>query len=158
MIDTDGKQLGIMSPREALKIAELKGLDLVEIVPNAEPPVCKIVDYGKYRYEQQKKEKTQRKKQAVVEVKEIRFHPNTDEHDFEFKARHCKQFLLDGYKVKATVIYKGRELIYPEKGEELLNRLIVKLEDVAKVESPPKFEGRSMTTILITDKSKIKKK
>jgi len=158
VIDTDGKQLGIMSPREALKIAELKGLDLVEIVPNAEPPVCKIVDYGKYRYEQQKKEKTQRKKQAVVEVKEIRFHPNTDEHDFEFKARHCKQFLLDGYKVKATVIYKGRELIYPEKGEELLNRLIVKLEDVAKVESPPKFEGRSMTTILITDKSKIKKK
>lgn len=147
-----------MSPREALKIAEAKGLDLVEIVPNAKPPVCKIIDYGKYRYEQQKKEKTQRKKQAVVEVKEIRFHPNTDEHDFEFKARHCRQFLQDGYKVKATVIYKGRELIYPEQGEELLKRLIEKLEDIAKVESPPKFEGRSMTTILIADKSKIKKK
>ncbi len=146
-----------MSPREALRIAESKGLDLVEIVPNAKPPVCKIIDYGKYRYEQQKKEKTQRKKQAVVEVKEIRFHPNTDEHDFEFKTRHCRQFLLDGYKVKATVIFKGRELIYPEKGEELLNRLIEKVSDIAKVESPPKFEGRATTTILILDKSKAKK-
>lgn len=157
MIDTDGTQLGIMSPREALRIAESKGLDLVEIVPNAKPPVCKIIDYGKYKYEVQKKEKTQKKKQAVVEVKEIRFHPNTDEHDFEFKARHCKQFLLDGYKVKATVIYKGRELIYPEKGEELLNKLIEKVSDVAKVESPPKFEGRQMTAILTLDKSKVKK-
>ncbi|MCR4418437.1 MAG: translation initiation factor IF-3 [Ignavibacteria bacterium] len=157
VIDTDGTQLGIMSPREALKIAESKGLDLVEIVPQAKPPVCKIIDYGKYRYEVQKKEKTQRKKQAVVEVKEIRFHPNTDEHDFEFKARHCRQFLLDGYKVKATVIYKGRELIYPEKGEELLNKLIEKVSDIARVESPPKFEGRSMTAILILDKSKVKK-
>lgn len=146
-----------MSPREALKIAEAKGLDLVEIVPNAKPPVCKIVDYGKFRYEAQKREKIQKKKQAVIEVKEIRFHPNTDEHDFEFKARHCRQFLIDGYKVKATVIYKGRELIYPEKGEELLNRLIEKVNDVARVESPPKFEGRSMTTILIYDKSKAKK-
>ncbi len=146
-----------MSPREALRIAESKGLDLVEIVPNAKPPVCKIIDYGKYRYEVQKKEKTQKKKQAVVEVKEIRFHPNTDEHDFEFKARHCRQFLLDGYKVKATVIYKGREMIYPEKGEELLNRLIEKLSDIVKVESPPKFEGRAMTAILMLDKSKVKK-
>lgn len=146
-----------MSPRDALKIAESKGLDLVEIVPNAKPPVCKIIDYGKYKYELQKKEKTQRKKQAVVEVKEIRFHPNTDEHDFEFKARHCRQFLLDGYKVKATVIYKGRELIYPEKGEELLNRLIEKVNDIARVESPPKFEGRAMTTILTLDKGKVKK-
>lgn len=150
-------QLGIMSPREALRIAESKGLDLVEIVPTAKPPVCKIIDYGKYRYEVQKKEKNQKKKQAVVEVKEIRFHPNTDEHDFEFKARHCRQFLLDGYKVKATVIYKGREMIYPEKGEELLNRLIEKLSDIVKVESPPKFEGRSMTAILMLDKSKAKK-
>lgn len=146
-----------MSPREALRIAESKGLDLVEIVPTAKPPVCKIIDYGKYRYEVQKKEKNQKKKQAVVEVKEIRFHPNTDEHDFEFKARHCRQFLLDGYKVKATVIYKGREMIYPEKGEELLNRLIEKLSDIVKVESPPKFEGRSMTAILMLDKSKAKK-
>lgn len=157
VIDTDGTQLGIMSPREALRIAESKGLDLVEIVPNAKPPVCKIIDYGKYRYEVQKKEKTQKKKQVVVEIKEIRFHPNTDEHDFEFKARHCRQFLLDGYKVKATVIYKGREMIYPEKGEELLNRLIEKLSDIVKVESPPKFEGRSMTAILMLDKSKVKK-
>lgn len=146
-----------MSPREALRIAESKGLDLVEIVPTAKPPVCKIIDYGKYRYEVQKKEKNQKKKQAVVEVKEIRFHPNTDEHDFEFKARHCRQFLLDGYKVKATVIYKGREMIYPEKGEELLNRLIEKLSDIVKVESTPKFEGRSMTAILMLDKSKAKK-
>lgn len=146
-----------MSPREALRIAESKGLDLVEIVPTAKPPVCKIIDYGKYRYEVQKKEKNQKKKQAVVEVKEIRFHPNTDEHDFEFKARHCRQFLLDGYKVKATVIYKGREMIYPEKGKELLNKLIEKLSDIVKVESPPKFEGRSMTAILMLDKSKAKK-
>ena len=146
-----------MSPREALRIAESKGLDLVEIVPNAKPPVCKITDYGKYRYEIQKKEKTAKKKQQVIEVKEIRFHPNTDEHDFQFKARHCRKFLEEGNKVKATVIFKGREMIYPEKGEELLKKLIETVSDIAKVESPPKFEGRTMTTILISDKSKKKK-
>ncbi len=146
-----------MSPREAIKIAERKGLDLVEIVPNARPPVCKIIDYGKYRYEQQKKEKIQRKNQQVSTLKEIRFHPNTDDHDFEFKARHCRQFLLDGDKVKATVIFKGREMAYTEQGEDLLNRLIEKLNDISKVENPPKLEGRNMIAILVADKLKIKK-
>ncbi|MBM4174762.1 MAG: translation initiation factor IF-3 [Ignavibacteria bacterium] len=157
VIDNDGSQIGIMSPREAIRIAERKGLDLVEIVPNAKPPVCKIIDYGKYRYEQQKKEKIQRKNQQVTTLKEIRFHPNTDDHDFEFKARHCRQFLLDGDKVKATVIFKGREMAYTEQGEVLLNKLIEKLSDVSKVENPPKLEGRNMIAILVADKSKIKK-
>jgi translation initiation factor IF-3 len=146
-----------MSPKDALRIAESRGLDLVEIVPNAKPPVCKIINYGKYKYEQQKKEKIQRKNQQVTTLKEIRFHPNTDNHDFEFKARHCRQFILDGDKVKATVIFKGREMTYTEQGEELLNRLIEKLNDVAKVENPPKMDGRNMIAILAPDKSKIKK-
>ncbi len=146
-----------MSPREGFRIAEERGLDLVEIVPNAKPPVCKIIDFGKYKYELQKKEKYQKKNQQITTLKEIRFHPNTDDHDFEFKARHCRQFILDGDKVKATVIFKGRELAYVEQGEEILNRLIEKLDDIAKVESPPKLEGRAMAVIFAGDKSKLKK-
>ncbi|MCX8010042.1 MAG: translation initiation factor IF-3 [Ignavibacteria bacterium] len=158
VIDTDGTQLGIMSPREGLRLAEERGLDLVEIAPNAKPPVCKIIDFGKYKYEIQKKEKYQRKHQQVITMKEIRFHPNTDDHDFEFKARHCRQFLLDGNKVKAVVIFKGRELAYTEQGNQLLDRLTEKLSDIAKVENPPKLEGKFLTMILALDKSKVKNK
>ncbi len=156
MIDSDGKQLGVMSPREALRLAETRGLDLVEIVPQADPPVCKLVDYGKYMYETQKKEKAKQKGQVAAQLKEVRFHPNTDDHDFLFKARHAKEFLEQGHKVKGSVVFKGREITYKEHGEELLKRLVEFLSDVGKVEQQPKLEGRSMAVILAPDKSKKK--
>jgi translation initiation factor IF-3 len=142
---------------EALKKAEQEELDLVEIAPNAKPPVCKIIDYGKFVYEQQKREKLQKKKQHVTVLKEIRLHPNTDTHDFNFKARHAENFIEDGNKVKVAVIFKGRELAYKEHGEELLKRFIDRLSEVAKVEHDIKFEGRTMHAILAPIKIKRKK-
>ncbi len=132
-------------------------MDLVEIAPNAKPPVCKIIDFGKYVYEQQKRDKLQKKKQQVTVLKEIRLHPNTDTHDFEFKARHAANFLEDGNKVKISVIFKGRELAYKEHGEKLLRKFIEKLEEEAKVENAIRFEGRTMHVILAPQKSKKKK-
>jgi translation initiation factor IF-3 len=149
--------LGVYSRSDALRIAGERDSDLVEIAPQADPPVCKIIDFGKFRYEQQKREKLQKKNQTVSVLKEIRFHPNTDVHDFEFKTKHAINFLTDGNKVKATVWFKGREMAYTELGEELLQRLIERTEDVAKVESPIKMEGRNMSTILIPTSKKIKK-
>jgi translation initiation factor IF-3 len=131
---------------------------LVEIAPQAQPPVCKIIDHGKFKYERQKREKIQRKNQQTSTLKEIRLHPNTDVHDFEFKARHAIDFLEEGNKVKVVVIFKGREMAYTEQGEELLNRFIEKTEDIAKVESAIKMEGKNMNLILVPDKSKSKKK
>ena len=145
-----------MSPREAFKIAVERGKDLIEVVPNANPPVCKIMDFGKFKYELQKKEKLQKKHQHVSQLKELRFHPNTDVHDFEFKAKHAIQFLEDGDKVKATVIFKGREVAYKEQGENLLNRLTEKLTAYAKVDQPIKMEGRFMAVIYSPDKSNKK--
>lgn len=133
-------------------------LDLVEIAPQADPPVCKIIDYGKFVYEQQKREKQQKKNQQVSVVKEIRLHPNTDTHDFDFKARHAVNFIEEGNKVKVSVIFKGRELAYTELGRNLLERFIERLTDVAKVEQHIRFEGRTMHTILSPTKSKKKKK
>ena len=130
----------------------------MEIAPKATPPVCKIIDFGKYKYELQKKDKTQRKNQFISLLKEIRFHPNTDVHDFDFKTRHARNFLLEGHKVKASVIFKGRELAYTSQGEVLLNRFIEKIEDIAKVETPAKMEGRAMSLIVVPIKSKSKKK
>ena len=153
----DGTQLGVYSRNDALRIAEERDSDLVEIAPQADPPVCKIIDFGKFRYEQQKREKLQKKNQAVSVLKEIRFHPNTDVHDFEFKTKHAINFLTDGNKVKATVWFKGREMAYTELGEELLQRFIERTEEVAKVESPIKMEGRNMSTILIPTSKKTKK-
>ena len=138
-------------------MAEEKEQDLVEIAPQAKPPVCKIIDYGKFRYEQQKRDKLQRKNQSVSILKEIRFHPNTDVHDFEFKAKHAINFLNDGNKVKATVRFKGREMAYKEQGSDLLNRFIEKIEEYAKVETPIKMEGRNMSVILVPLSKKIKK-
>ena len=129
----------------------------MEIAPQAKPPVCKIINYGKFRYEIQKKEKLQRKHQVVSILKEIRLHPNTDVHDFEFKAKHAVNFLIDGNKVKATVMFKGREMAYKELGEELLNRFIERTEDVSKVETPIKMEGRNMSVILVPTVKKSKK-
>jgi translation initiation factor IF-3 len=156
VIDSDGAQLGILSPREAIQIAERKGLDLLEIVPNVSPPVCKIIDFGKYKYEQQKKEKLQKKNQIVVQLKEVRFHPNTDEHDFEFKSRHARNFILEGHKVKAVVIFKGREITYQEYGAKVIERLTERLSDIAKVDQPGHMEGKSMIIIYSPDKTKKK--
>lgn len=156
MIDSDGKQLGVMPPREALKLAENRGLDLVEIVPTSNPPVCKLVDYGKYMYELTKKEKAKTKGQSSAQLKEVRFHPNTDEHDFLFKSRHAKEFLEHGHKVKGSVFFKGREITYTALGEDLLKRFIEFLDDVGKVEQPPKLEGKNMAVIIAPDKSKKK--
>ncbi len=138
-------------------MAEEKEQDLVEIAPQAKPPVCKIIDYGKFRYEQQKRDKLQRKNQSVSILKEIRFHPNTDVHDFEFKAKHAINFLNDGNKVKATVRFKGREMAYKEQGSDLLNRFIERIEEYAKVETPIKMEGRNMSVILVPLPKKIRK-
>ncbi len=156
VIDESG-QLGVMSPGEAVRLAQQRGLDLIEIVPNANPPVCKIMDFGKFKYEQTKKDKLQRKHQHVTQLKELRFHPNTDEHDFNFKARHARNFLEEGHKVKATVVFKGREITYKEHGEAVLLRLAELLADVAKVDQTAKLEGRSMAMIFAPDRSGKKK-
>ncbi|MBI4547387.1 MAG: translation initiation factor IF-3 [Ignavibacteriae bacterium] len=156
VIDEKG-QVGIMSSHQAIKLARERGLDLIEIVPNANPPVCKIMDYGKYKYEQTKKDKLQRKHQHITQVKELRFHPNTDEHDFDFKVRHARRFLEEGHKVKATVMFKGREITYVEQGEDVLRRLTEQLSDLAKIDQASKLEGRSMVMIFAPDKGSKKK-
>lgn len=156
MIGSDGQQVGLLPTSEAIQMAVREGLDLIEIVPNADPPVCKLMDFGKYKYELAKKEKLQRKHQHVTLVKEIRFHPNTDTHDFDFKVRHARAFLEDGHKVKATVVFKGREITYKEQGELLLNRFTEKVEDLAKVEQAPKMEGRQMIAYYVLDRAKKK--
>jgi translation initiation factor IF-3 len=130
----------------------------VEIAPQAKPPVCKIIDFGKFRYEQQKKEKIQKKNQQVSVLKEIRFHPNTDVHDFDFKTRHAINFLEEGNKVKATVVFKGREMAYIDQGESLLKRFLERVEDIAKIEVEPKMEGRNMSLIVVPISKKGKKK
>ncbi|HKZ39420.1 MAG TPA: translation initiation factor IF-3, partial [Candidatus Hodarchaeales archaeon] len=129
----------------------------IEIVPNADPPVCKIMDFGKYKYELAKKEKLQRKHQHVAQVKEIRFHPNTDVHDFEFKTRHARRFIDEGHKVKATVVFKGREITYQEQGRGVLDRFTEKIIDIAKIDQPMKLEGRHLIMIFAPDRSAKKK-
>ncbi len=143
-----------MSPRDAMAMARERDADLVEIVPGANPPVCKIINFGKYKYELAKKDKIQKKHQHVSLLKELRFHPNTDLHDFDFKARHARQFLADGHKVKAAVVFKGREITYAQQGEDLLNRLAERLNDVSKVDQAPHLEGRSMSMIFAPDRKK----
>ena len=156
MIDSDGKQLGIMTSQEAVRMASGQSLDLIEIVPNATPPVCKIMDFGKYKYELAKKDKIQKKHQHVTLVKEIRFHPRTDTHDFDFKVRHARAFLEEGHKVKATVVFRGRQITYTDQGAELMNRFTEQVEDIAKVEQAPKMEGRQMIAYYVLDKAKKK--
>ena len=158
VIDLDGKQLGVFLIEDALRLANEKDRDLVEIAPQAKPPVCKIIDYGKFRYEEQKRDKLQKKHKVVSILKEIRFHPNTDVHDFDFKTRHAINFLEDGNKVKATVQFKGREMAYKELGEDLLNRFIERTEEYSKVEVPIKMEGRNMSVIIVPTVKKKKSK
>ena len=155
LVDENGKMLGIFPTREALKIANERELDLVLIAPQANPPVARIVNYGKFIFEQQKKEKQQRKQQAQQQLKEIRFKWRTDTHDFNFKVRHAREFLLEGNKVKGAVIFRGREIMHQEIGEELLNRFVEALSDISKVDQTVKSEGKRMFVILAPDKAKI---
>lgn len=147
VIDEEG-QVGVMSPREALEIARERGLDLIEIVPNAQPPVCKIIDFGKWKYEQQKRDKAQKKTQHQQLLKEVRFHPSTDTHDFEFKTRHARDFLLEGHKVKATVQFKGREVTYRQFGENLLGKFLERLADISKIDQQISMMGKQMTVVI----------
>ncbi|MFC2112966.1 translation initiation factor IF-3 [Bacteroidota bacterium] len=147
---------GVYSVREALEMADLAELDLVEISPNADPPVCKIIDYQKFLYQQKKKQKEIKAKTTKIVVKELRFGPNTDDHDYNFKLKHAQKFLEDGAKVKAFVFFKGRSIIYSEKGEILLLRFAQDLEDLGKVEQLPKLEGKRMT-MMLTPKAAKKK-
>jgi translation initiation factor IF-3 len=148
VIDDAGQQLGIMAPQQALAIARQKGLDLVEVAPMAQPPVCRIMDFGKYQYQEQKRTREARKHQKVIGVKEIKFLPKVDEHDYQFKKKHIERFLEDGDKVKATVFFRGREIAHPDIGRRILERLIKELADVAVTESMPRMEGNTMHTIL----------
>ena len=140
----DDIESAVMPTRDALKLAEQKGVDLVEISPNADPPVCRLIDYSKFLYQQKKKQKELKAKQVKVEIKEIRFGPQTDEHDYNFKLKHAKEFLMEGDKVKAHVFFRGRSILFKEQGEVLLLRFANDLEEVGKVESMPKLEGKRM--------------
>ncbi len=148
LIGPEGKQIGIVPLREALRMAEDYGLDLVEIAPSATPPVCKIMDFGEFLYHEAKKAKEAKKKQAVVEVKEIKLSPKTDKHDLEVKIKHILRFLEDKNKVKVRVVFKGRELSHPEMADRVFATIFQAVEGVAQVESPPKLEGRQMIAVL----------
>jgi translation initiation factor IF-3 len=148
VIDETGQQLGIMPPPAALAIAKQKGLDLVEISPTAVPPVCRIMDFGKYQYQEQKRSREAKKHQRVIEVKEIKFRPKVDEHDYDFKKKHIERFLANGDKVKATIFFRGREMAHPEIGRRILERLIGELAEVAMPEAAPRMEGNQMHVIL----------
>jgi len=144
----DGTQLGVMPFREGLRLAEEKHLDLVEIAPNAKPPVCRIMDFGKYRYEQQKREKEAKKKQKIVTVKEVKLRPNIEAHDFNVKFKNALRFIEEGNKVKVTIMFRGRELSHPELGKEILLKMAGELKGFATVEREAKLEGKNMIMIL----------
>ena len=148
LISTNGEQLGIMSAREAQKLADEAGLDLVKISPKAKPPVCKIIDYGKYKYEQTRKEKLAKKKQKVIDIKEVRMSPNIDTNDLNTKINHARKFLAKGARVKVTLRFRGRELAHVNSSKGILDDFAKALEDVAVIDKKPKFEGRSMTMFL----------
>jgi translation initiation factor IF-3 len=158
LIDQDGKMVGVVNSNEALRMAEIRELDLVEISPAANPPVCKIMDYSKFLYEQQKREKIQKRQQINQQMKELRFTWRTATHDFNFKSKHAREFLEDGNKVKATVMFRGREITHQEVGEVLLKRFVEGLEDIAKIDSPIRLEGKKLSVVLSPDKVKILKK
>lgn len=153
VIDDEGKQLGVMTPQQAMEIARGRDLDLVEVAPQATPPVCRIIDFGKYLYEQKKRAHEAKKKQVVIEVKEIKFRPATDDHDYNFKMKHAQEILRDGNKVKATVRFKGREITHKELGMSLLDRLTLDLADCGIVEFRPRLEGMQMMVVFAPKKS-----
>ena len=148
VIDKDGSQLGVLTISDALIRAEQSGLDLVEISATSEPPVCKIIDYGKYRYQITKKEKENKKAQHQVKVKELKIKPTTDEHDLQVKIRHAREFISKGDKVRITCVFRGREMMHPEFGEKAIKRICTDLEDIAAPESPAKMIGRNLSVVL----------
>ena len=148
VVDQDGVQLGIMAIEEALQLAEERGFDLVEVAPDGKPPVCRIMDFGKYKYQQSKRLQQAKKKQKVVSIKEIKLRPKTEEHDYQFKTQHVRRFLQDGHKAKVTVMFRGREMAHVELGRRILDRIAVDMEDIGMVEQMPKQEGRNMIMVL----------
>ena len=154
VVADEGEQLGIMSGRDALNLALERHMDLVEIAPNAKPPVCRIMDYGKYRYEQQKRDKEARKKQKSFDIKEVKLRPGIEDHDFDVKFKNAVRFLEDGDKVKITIMFRGRELSHPELGEVLLIKMAKQLEDLAIIERAAKLEGKNMIMIVSPKVSK----
>ncbi|CEO89585.1 MAG TPA: translation initiation factor IF-3 [Syntrophaceticus sp.] len=149
VIDSNGQQLGIIPVREGMRVAAEQGLDLVEVAPQAKPPVCRIMDYGKYKYEQSKKERDARKKQRVINVKEVKIRPRIEEHDFQVKVRNARRFLTDGDKVKVTLMFRGREITHAALGHDLCMKFYKELEEQASMEKEPKVEGRNMIMVLV---------
>jgi translation initiation factor IF-3 len=154
VIADDGEQLGIMNTRAAVQMARERGLDLVEVAPTAQPPVCRIIDYGKFQYETSKKQKEAKKKQVTITVKEVKFRPGTDDHDYNFKMKHAREWLEEGDKVKATIFFRGREITHRELGAALLERLEKDLADMGEVEARPRMEGNQMFLIFAPKRHK----
>jgi translation initiation factor IF-3 len=148
VVGPEGEQLGILTREEALEKSREYDLDLVEVAPNADPPVCKVMDYGKFRYQQQKRAHEAKKKQTVIQVKEVKVRPKIDDHDYQFKLQHVKRFLKGGDKAKISVMFRGREIVHRDRGRKLLDRFIEDAKELGEVESMPKMEGRNMTVIL----------
>ncbi|HET7789234.1 MAG TPA: translation initiation factor IF-3 [Gemmatimonadales bacterium] len=148
VIADDGAQLGVMTIDEAISAAQERGLDLVEVAPLARPPVVKIMDYGKFKFEQAKATRAAKKKQHVIHLKEVKYRPGIDEHDFAFKTRHAREFLKDGNKVKVTMMYRGRQMAHLDLGRNVLDRVAEELKDIGKIEQDPKLEGRNMSMVL----------
>ena len=161
LVGEEGEQVGIIPLKQAQDMALEKNLDLVEIAPSAQPPVCRLMDYGKFKFEQNKREKDARKKQKVISIKEVKMRPNIEDHDFQVKAKNARKFLSAGDKVKVTIMFRGREITHADLGQKLSLKFIEELADISNVEKAPKVEGRNMTTVLIpkldTDKDKDKK-
>src|SRR5690349_16368872 len=157
VIGDDGEQLGVMTTQEALRIAEERGVDLVEISPRAFPPVCRVMDYGKYKYEQAKKKQQARKHASTVEIKEIKFRPKTEEHDMDFKVKHVRRFLEEGNKVRLVIVFRGREITHPQTGANVLNRVVDATQDICTVEVNPNMEGRRMVMILAPKPGVVRK-
>ena len=152
VIGPDGEQLGILNRNEAIERAKEAGMDLVEVAATSDPPVCRIMDFGKFRYEQQKKKQEAKKRQAVVQIKEIKVRPKTDDHDYETKLRHIRRFLEDGDRCKITVFFRGREIVHKDRGQDILSRVVQDLADIAKVEQEAKAEGRTLQMLLVPKK------
>ena len=152
VIAADGEQLGILQRNDAIALAKEAGMDLVEVASTSEPPVCRIMDYGKFKYEQQKKKQEAKKRQAVVQIKEIKVRPKTDDHDYETKVRHIRRFLEEGDRCKITVFFRGREIVHKDRGADILDRIIADLQDIAKVEQEARAEGRTLQMMLVPKK------
>lgn len=158
LIDDVGNQVGVVDTREALQMAKDKGLDLMEVSPNSNPPVCKICDYGKFKYEKKKKEAVARKKQTVIKVKEVQLRPQTEEHDLEYKFKNIRQFLEDGDKAKITIMFRGREIAYADQGFKIMRELAERVKDIAMIEASPKLEGKKLIMVLAPGQASANKK